>query len=992
MNEQDIEEKAIQVLQSLGYEHLRGGDQEFQSQRGDDLKKVLLEDRLLSALQRINPNVPEEALRGAAQQLSRKIDDSYSGQVEALNKEVYRMLTVGIDVEVESNGEKQTERVRCIDFNIIENNEFVVVNQMSIKMQGKDERRRPDALLFVNGVPVVVFEFKDAKNLSATIHSAFEQVRGYQRDIPQLFATNQFIVLSDWTKAMHGVICSEFDFFSEWKKIETEDDAVPDNLETLLRGMCDKRRLLDIIQHFVSFDSNSKKVCRYHQYYGVNNVFKKAETALSSLDPKDKKLGVFWHTQGSGKTMSMLFLIQKIRELLPATTFVFITDRNDLDNQAYETLRVLGDFVQQADSRKELMKLVQEGGSRVIVTTIQKFYEDGDANENHNIIVISDEAHRSQNREQAGKMRGTLPNASFLGITGTPISKDDKNTIQTFGDIVSKYTIDMSVQDKVTVQIYHEWRYTSLGIKPVYNELDLIDMLKDFDGIVTGMSEKKKIEYTKFTNLLQAEERVQKIAQDIVEHFSQRMGKGKGMICTSSKEHAKKMYEVLAQEIQKQNAGIQVAVVLSDLKNIEKGEVQDTRDTALLKRQFKDPKNPLNLVIVCDMWLTGFDVPCLTTMYIDKPLKEHTLLQAVARVNRVFKNKQGGLIVDYIGVGSDLPKALSQYTSQYISEALVNVDELVNVMNQSLSEIMAMLGEQNTDKQFSVENVFDAYERVAGSKQTIQDFLNKAKLFIRAYDIIMPHEQARKIRKQKGLVQDVVNMLRKNKARNARIEIPPSHQDIQQDVDSIISSEDVRSLFYTSEPIDILSQEFMREVEKIKHKNVLIDTVQAIIEERIDELRDIDEVEGDRFREKLQKLIQQYEAGIFSNNTFVGEIISMGQEVGKMLEDDVGEQGLTKEQKVLLRALEQYDGSLKNKNLRAMVKTIIDLAQQDMILGWSDREMLKSRIRVNIKEYLIQTGVDDVEQARKVAEEIVKKLVVLYANYVPEKVEARNGQ
>ena len=996
MNEKDFEEKAIQVLQGLGYEHLRGGDQEFQAQRGDDLKKVLLKNRLLSALQRINPDVPDQALRVATQKLEDKIDESYSGQLEALNKEVYRMLTVGIVVEFKSNGEQKSHKVRCIDFDIVENNEFVVANQVSIKIQGKDERRRPDALLFVNGIPVVVFEFKDAKNLFATIGSAFEQVQGYRRDIPQLFATNQFIVLSDWTEARYGAPGSEFDFFSEWKKIEDENDTAPNNLETLLRGMCDKRRLLDILQHFISFDgANVKKICRYHQYYGVNNVFKKAEVALGSFDPKDKKLGVFWHTQGSGKTMSMLFLIQKVRELLPATTFVFVTDRNDLDNQARDTLQALGHFVQQSDSRKDLTRLIKEGGVRVIITTIQKFYEDKGVNEDHNIIVISDEAHRSQNKEQAGRMRDALPNASFLGITGTPISKDDKNTIQTFGDIVSKYTIDMAVRDKITVSIYHDLRYSFLGIKPEYEILALERALKNFDGygdeVGFDANNARKSAYTKFTNLLQAKGRMQNIAQDIVDHFSQKQREqqqGKGMICTSSKQHAIKMYEFLMQEIRKQNANIEVAVVLSDLKGIEPGKIQKNRDVNALKRRFKQPDDPLNLVIVCDMWLTGFDVPCLTTMYIDKPLREHTLLQAVARVNRVFKDKQGGLIVDYIGIGSDLSQALSQYTSKYISEALVDMDELIKAMNQSLSEIIDMLGlEKIAD---NVDDFYSAYERVSTNKERMQEFLNKAKLFIRAYDIVMPHKQARDISKEKAFVQNIATALKKNKIRTINTELPPSHQDIQQPVDDAVYSEEVRLLFKTSQPIDILSPEFMRAAEKTEHKNVFIDTMRAIIEEKIDKLRDIDKAEGDKFRERLQKLIQQYEAGIFNTKALGEAIVSMGQEVAQVLKDDAGKSGLTREQKVLMRALEQYDGSLRNKDLREMVNEIIGTAQKDMTLDWSDNEMLSSRIRSNIQDYFIKIGVHDFAQAQEMAQVVFDRLVALYEDYVPgEKVRIR---
>lgn len=991
MKEIDFEKKAIEVLQSLGYEHLHGGDEAFQRERGNDLKKVLLESRFLSALERINPNVPKQALRDAVEELQRKIDEAYAGRTGALNKEVYELLTQGISVEVKGESGKGAKKVRCIDFQNIENNEFVVVNQMSIKVQGEERRRRPDAILFINGIPVVVFEFKDATNPTATIYSAFKQVEEYQKDISQLFATTQIIVLSDWTKALYGTNSTKFKMMSEWKKIESEDDEVDDNLETLLKGMCNKRRLLDIIQHFILFkDENNKIVCRYHQYYGVNNVFRNAEKAHESLDPEDKKLGVFWHTQGSGKTLSMVFLIKKIRERLPSTTFVFITDRNDLDDQAYKTLQqAIGDPVKNASNRKDLMRWVKEGNARVIVTTIQKFEDEGDINENHNVIVISDEAHRSQNKEQARKMRNTLPNASFLGITGTPISQDDKNTIQTFGEIVSKYTIDMSVRDGVTVSIHYELRYAELGIDPKYEKFEFLEEFFGYgDEVELGMSDRKKGEYTKFTHLLQAEERIQAIARDIVEHFSQRKDAGKGIICVSSKEHAQKMYKVLVGEIEKQKAkDIEVAVVLSDLDQIEKGKVQDMRDVKMIKSKFQKFDDPLNLVIVCDMWLTGFDMPCLSTMYIDKPLRNHTLLQAVARVNRVFGNKESGLIIDYIGLTGNLRKALSHYTEEYINESLHSVDELVVEMQRLLGEIMGLLGIDDVDQRvFSVNDFNNAYQRVAKNEDTTQNFLKKAKIFIRAYDIILPHKQARHISKQRVFIQSVIYALQKNKKRSINIDIPPSHQDIQKEVDSAVYSQEIRLLFQPGQSIDILSKEFIQNAEKAKHKDIFVDTMRALVEEKIDELWEIDEVEGKKFKEKLQKLIQQYKEGIFDMKETMQGGVLLREEVGQMLKEGVDEEGLTKKDRALLRILKQLNatGALRSNAVRAMLDEIMDIARKDMTIDWRDNDQLTARMNHNIKEHLIVHYGCNVNTAIDIAKVLVDKLAMLYEDYAPE--------
>ena len=686
LNENTLaEQPVIDWLRDLGYETLFSPDiapgGAFMER--DDYREVVLESRLKRALKRINPNLPDEALDKSAKTIIK-----YEHQdIEHGNKEMYEMLTRGVKVEVkDEKGETRGKIVRPIDFKNPDNNEFLVVNQFTV--QGKSARR-PDVAVFINGIPIAIFELKNPLTENATIADAYAQIHEiYKRDIPKIFFYNQILVVSDLWKAKHGTVSSSYDFFSVWKGLEGEDEVHKDKseLELLTKGIFEKQRLLDILQNFIVFEADAlkdatkytKKMAMYNQYFGVNKAVDNTLRAVKG----DKKIGVFWHTQGSGKSLAMVFYVNKIKKLeeLEGPTILFLTDRNDLDSQLFKTfLRTGYPTAKQAESIKGLTDKLEGAGAEILFTTIQKFDMKEPLSLRENIIVIADEAHRSQYTELAGNVRDVLPKASFMGITGTPIELSNRNTRLVFGDHISVYPIDKSVEDKITVPIYYEGRLVPLHILN-----DFID--EDFDELAAEhtqeMKESLKRKWARLAQAVGADDRLEKVANDIVYHFNNRGIEGKAMIVTMSRRIAVEMYK----KIKKQKNAPEAAVVISSNQDF-KGEIQKELDNKELEKRFKNPEDTLKIAIVCDMWLVGFDVPNLHTMYLDKPLKGHVLMQAIARVNRRYKDKEGGLIVDYIGVADNLKKALAIYTSDIQKQAMVPIEEIIKKMYEYYEKV-----------------------------------------------------------------------------------------------------------------------------------------------------------------------------------------------------------------------------------------------------------------------------------------------------------------
>jgi len=713
ITENSIEQLAIERLKEQGYQHNDTPQRNFED--------VLLIDTLQAAITRINPSIPVAARDEAFQQIQR-ID---SPSLIANNEIFHRLLTQGVPVNYTQDSNERGDRVWLVDFNQPDNNEFSIINQLTVVENGIN--KRPDVVLFINGLPLIVIELKNPTDENATLKSAYQQLQTYKATIPSLFITNAILVISDGLEAKAGALSAEFTRFMAWKSADGIMLAshLVSQLETLINGILNQATLLDFIRHFIVFEKTQdaktgitsiktiKKLAAYHQYYAVNKAVESTRRAtnLDGLkvvkeDPinyglptvknqpeGDRKGGVIWHTQGSGKSLSMVFYAGKIVQLLANPTILVITDRNDLDDQLFDTFAASKQLLRQepiqADDRQHLKKLLKVASGGVVFTTIQKFHpNEGNVyetlSERQNIVVIADEAHRTQYGFQAktiddkdaqrnviGKkvvygfakyMRDALPNATYLGFTGTPIENTDINTPAVFGSYVDIYDISQAVEDGATVTIYYESRLAKINLseqgKKLVKELD--------DDLAKEDTQKAKVKWTQLEALIGSESRLKNIAQDIVTHFEQRQTvfEGKAMIVAMSRQIAVNLYHEIIKlkpewHSDKLDKGVIKVVMTSASSDGPKMEKHHTEQRRALAERLKNPDDELKLVIVRDMWLTGFDAPCLHTLYIDKPMQGHNLMQAIARVNRIYKDKPGGLIVDYLGIAAALKKALS---------------------------------------------------------------------------------------------------------------------------------------------------------------------------------------------------------------------------------------------------------------------------------------------------------------------------------------------
>ncbi|KXK39303.1 MAG: HsdR family type I site-specific deoxyribonuclease, partial [Bacteroidetes bacterium OLB9] len=736
INENTIETFAIDLLKTLGYQYIYAPDiaPDAENPERDSFEQVLLVHRLQNAVKRINQGIPADAQAEAIKEIQR----ISSPELLTNNETFHRLLTEGIPVSKRIDGDDRGDRVWLIDFKNPHNNDFVVANQFTIIENGNN--KRPDVILFVNGIPLVVIELKNAADENTTVHSAFKQIETYKAIIPSLFTYNGFVVISDGLEAKAGSISAGFSRYMAWRTADGKEEAshLVSQLETLIQGMLNKETLLDLIRHFIVFEKSKKedpetgitsittvkKMAAYHQYYAVNRAVAstlRASGYQGGVSPNmamdspesyglpgvkkqsigDRKGGVVWHTQGSGKSLSMVFYTGKIVLAMDNPTILVITDRNDLDDQLFDTFAASKQLLRQepvqAEDRNQLKELLKVASGGVVFTTIQKFQpEEGNVYEllsdRRNIVVIADEAHRTQYGFKAktidakdeqgnvvGKkivygfakyMRDALPNATYLGFTGTPIESTDVNTPAVFGNYVDIYDIAQAVEDGATVRIFYESRLAKVNLSEEGKQLvdDLDDELEQEDLTNT---QKAKAKWTQLEALVGSENRIQNIAKDIVAHFSQRQEvfEGKGMIVCMSRRIAADLYQAIidikpewhSDDLNKGVIKVVMTSASSDGPKISK-HYTTKEQRRILAERMKNPDDELQLVIVRDMWLTGFDAPSMHTLYIDKPMKGHNLMQAIARVNRVYKDKPGGLIVDYLGIASDLKKALAFYS------------------------------------------------------------------------------------------------------------------------------------------------------------------------------------------------------------------------------------------------------------------------------------------------------------------------------------------
>ena len=894
ITENHIEELALLLLEAQGFTRLNGTDiapDSHQPMR-DSYQEVLLKSVLEDSLYRINPHIPRDAVQTGFKDLQR----IHTTDLTQSNKQFHKWLTEGMNVIYRDNtGNERGDYLKLIDFDNPENNIFHAINQFTISEN--NHKKRPDIILFINGLPLVVIELKNPTSENATIGSAYKQIQTYQHIIPSLFCYNGFVMISDGLDARVGTISAPLSRFMAWKTSDRKQQASPlvSRMETLIQGMLNKETLLDLIQNFITFEETKKedpktkiitihtikKLAAYHQYYAVNKAVESITHASSNNG--NRKGGVIWHTQGSGKSLSMVFTTGKIVKVLDNPTIVIITDRNDLDDQLFDTFAASKQLLRQepiqAEDRESLKKLLSVASGGVIFTTIQKFHPiDGNVYETltnrKNVVVIADEAHRTQYGFQAktiddkdedgnviGKkivygfakyMRDALPNATYLGFTGTPVESNDKNTPVVFGGYVDIYDIAQAVEDGATVRIYYESRLAKIEleeegkklIKELDDELEIDDM---------PQTQKAKTKWTQLEALVGSDNRIHKVAQDIISHFEQRQEvfEGKGMIVAMSRRIAAKLYgEIISlrpdwHDDDLNQGAIKVVMTASSSDGPDLEKHHTTKDQRrILADRLKNPDDPLKLVIVRDMWLTGFDAPCLHTLYIDKPMQGHNLMQAIARVNRVYKDKTGGLVVDYLGIASDLKKALSFYgESGGKGDPTIAQEQAVSIMLEKLEVVSQMYHgfayedyfTADTSKKLSM--ILAAENHILGLDNGKKRYIDQVSALSKAFSIAIPHEQAIDAKEEVAFFQAIKARLVKFDTSNTGKSDDEIETAIRQVIDKALTSHQVVDIFDAAgikkPDISILSDEFLMEIKGMEHKNIALETLKKLLNDEI---------------------------------------------------------------------------------------------------------------------------------------------------------------
>lgn len=1073
ITEDHIESFSIELLQSLGWQYIHGlaiAPGAEQSER-ENFEQVVLIDRLRKSLSIINPHIPKEAQEQAIQNVLR----IYSPELLHNNEEFHKLLIEKVKIPYQQDGYERSHEVALIDFENVENNQFLVVNQFTVIE--KNQNKRPDIILFVNGLPLVVIELKNAADENADMYSAYQQIQTYKAIIPSLFTYNSICVISDGLECKAGSISAGFNRFMAWKTSDGQKEAsrFAPQLEILIKGMLNPKTLLDIVRNFIVFQKTKKEDAKtgitlihtekilsaYHQYYAVKKAVQSA--VIASRDNGNGKGGVVWHTQGSGKSLSMVFysgLLITTPEL-ENPTIVVITDRNDLDDQLFDTFaasrQLLRQEPTQAVSKTHLKELLKVASGGIVFTTIQKFLpEDGKPEHEllsprRNIIVIADEAHRTQygfeaslkdlvdkeTKEVIGKriayglakyLRDALPNATYIGFTGTPIESTDVNTQQVFGNYVDIYDIAKSVEDGATVRIYYESRLAKVNLddegKRLIEEFD-----KELEQEELTETQRAKAKWAKLEAIVGNKPRIKNLAKDIVTHFEQRQSvlEGKGMIVAMSRRIAVDLYnEIIAlrpdwhnDDPSKGEIKVVMTAASSDGPVMAKHHTTKEQRSNLADRM-KDPADPFKLAIVRDMWLTGFDVPCLHTLYIDKPMRGHTLMQAIARVNRVFKDKKGGLIVDYLGIASDLKKALSFYSdSGGQGDPTETIDKAVELMLEKLEIVQQMFNEEsNTQKAITVEEpeayykgsykfnyprffttdakeklsiILQAEEHILGLQDGKNRFIREVTYLNQAFVLAMPHQEAVAIKEEVAFFQAV-------KARLVKFETPTGGKTnreietaIKQIVDEAISSDKVIDIFEAAgldkpeiSKLEILSDEFLLEVQGMKHKNLAIELLKKLLNDEIKIRAKSNLVVSKKLLAMLESSIKKYQNNLLTTTEIIQELINIAKQI-KGSDKEAEKLGLTKEEVAFYDALEVNDSAVQilgDEVLKVIAKEIADKVRKNATIDWTIRESARAKLMVLVKRTLTKYGYPPDKQQKAI--DTVLKQAELFADFITQ--------
>ena len=969
------EQSILELFSILGYKHLIGYDIERNYQN------PLYMDELESSLLKINKDANKDAIHSAMEKLH-NID---IGSLEEKNDKFMNYLQNGISVNYVEDNEELSTLIKIIDFETIENNTFTVINQWTVE---EKEVKRPDIVVFVNGLPLVVCELKSPSREDADTSQAYTQLKKYMHVIPSLFTYNAFCVMSDMALSKAGTITSPEDRFMEWKTTDGSYESTQyADFRVFFEGIFEKNRFMDILENFLLYSKDAsdkfKILAGYHQYFAVNKAVKSTLHAIKS----DGKAGVFWHTQGSGKSLSMVFYVNKLQQVMDSPTFVVITDRNDLDNQLYSQFTKCSDFLRQkpvqATSRADLKDLLENRQANgIFFTTMQKFEEsDEPLTKRRDVIVISDEAHRGQYGLEekvdpitgkiiigaARKIRDALPNATYIGFTGTPISSKDRSTREVFGNYIDIYDMTQSVEDGATVPIHYESRVVKLQLDEEI--LEKID--REYDILSQNANpiniEKSKRQLSQMEVLLGSPETITSLATDIINHYEDNRQyelSGKAMVVAYSRRIAMNLYEKILELRPEWDEKVKVVMTGSNNDPEEWHEIiGDKTYKQQLANKFKDDEDPMKIAIVVDMWLTGFDVPSLSTMYIYKPMKGHNLMQAIARVNRVFKGKEGGLIVDYIGISSALRKAMSEYTDRdnknygdmdISKKAYPKFLEKLSICQDQLYgyDYSKFFGDSNLERSETIKGAVNFLEDI-NKEKTKEHFIREALMLKQSLSLC--RSIAKEEERWEAAFFEAVRTLLVKIDKPGEISLKEINERITELLKQSIKSDGVINLFSdTNEEISLFDPDFLSKVALMREENLAIKLLQKLLNDQVSVYKRTNLVKSEQFSDMMKSVMNRYINGLISNEEVIKELLQIAKDI-KEDKDKENELGLTDEEMAFYDALTKPQAILdfyNNEQLIQMTQELTESLRRSQTIDWQKKESARAGMRRTIKRLL----------------------------------------
>lgn len=1045
ITEDHLEQLCLDWFRAGGYATAYGPDiaHDGDTPERSDYLQVVLTGRLLAALQKINPHIPLATLEEAAQAVIKP----ESPVLIHNNRAFHKLLLEGVPVEYRDGDEIKSDHVQLIDFQNVANNQFLVVNQFTI--QGSKQLRRPDIIVFINGLPIAVIELKNPADINADVWKAYDQLQTYKDEIPDLFVCNEALVVSDGLTARLGSLTANKERFLPWRTLRNEDDKplLEYELEKVVKGFFDRELLLDYLRYFILFEQDDgntiKKIAGYHQFHAVREAVRvtliasapAAQEQISDqratwgqeVQPGCRKAGVVWHTQGSGKSITMCCYAGKLLQQpeMNNPTIVVVTDRNDLDGQLFATFcnaqELLRQTPVQADSREELRELLtarQSGG--IIFTTVQKFSLLNDEQAHpalstrSNIVVISDEAHRSQYGFKAKldtktgayvygyakHMRDAIPNASFIGFTGTPISQEDKDTRAVFGDYVSIYDIQDAVDDGATVPIYFESRLAKLDI----NRADIEELNDEVEEVIEDeedvtLRERTKSKWAALEKLVGAGPRLQEVADDLVRHFEARNGvvEGKGMIVCMSREICVHLYNEIVKlrpewhDPDPEKGAIKIVMTGSAAdRPLLQPHIYNKVTKKRLERRFKDPKDELKLVIVRDMWLTGFDCPSCHTMYVDKPMRGHNLMQAIARVNRVFKDKPGGLVVDYIGIANELKQALKVYVNaQGKGTPTLAAEEALAVLLEKLDVVRGLFhGFDYSDYLTRAHQILVlAANHILGVKDGKKRFLDAMAAITRAFSLCGTLDEAADLRKEIAFFSAIRAALVKHTTVDSKLTEEQKNSALKQILDNAVIAEGVADVFALAgldKPnIALLSDEFLEDVRNMKSRNLALELLEKLLRDTIKARTRSNLVLEQKFSERLLATLNRYHARAIETAQVIEELIQMAKDFQKALKREE-ELGLNPDEVAFYDALANNESAVRelgDDTLKKIAVEITEKLRNSTSVDWQVRESVRAKLR-NLVRRTLRRWKYPPDKTPEAVELVLKQAEVLCAGWV----------